>query len=111
MIPSPSAPGLLTRHRVGRNFTREHQLVLAGHLVETFLARGAADECQAGERRASSAAEVLTREKRASAFGGSIHDPEEEICFFAIKRQLVGVQSASLLQVIAELGRQRLAVT
>jgi hypothetical protein len=52
------------------------------YLVETFLARGAAGERQARDRRASSAAETLTREGTRVRFGGSIHVLEDEICFF-----------------------------
>jgi hypothetical protein len=52
------------------------------YLVETFLARGAAGERQARERRARSAAEAMTREGRRVCFEGSIHVPEDEICFF-----------------------------
>ena len=50
-------------------------------LVETFLARGAPGERQRRDRRASEAAEALTREGTRVRFGGSIHVPEEEICF------------------------------
>jgi hypothetical protein len=52
------------------------------YLVETFLARGAAGERQARERRARSAAEAMTREGTRVGFEGSIHVPEDEICFF-----------------------------
>lgn len=51
-------------------------------LVETFLARGAAGERLARERRAGLAAEALTREGTRVRFGGSIHVPEDELCFF-----------------------------
>ena len=54
-------------------------------LVETFLARGAAGERQARERRAGSAAEALTREGTRVRFGGSIHVPEDELCFFTFE--------------------------
>jgi hypothetical protein len=52
------------------------------YLVETFLARGAAGERQAREQRACSAAETMTREGTRVRFEGSIHVPEDEICFF-----------------------------
>jgi len=52
------------------------------YLVETFLSRGAAGERTARERRARSAAEELTREGARVRFEGSIHVPEDEICFF-----------------------------
>jgi hypothetical protein len=56
---------------------------MPSYLVETFLARGAAGERQARERRARSAAEQLTREGMRVRFERSIHVPEDEICFFA----------------------------
>jgi hypothetical protein len=52
------------------------------YLVETYLARGATAERVAHERRARSAAEELARESRRVRFDGSIHVPEDEICFF-----------------------------
>jgi hypothetical protein len=55
------------------------------YLVETFLARGAAGQRRARERRASLAAETLTREGTRVRFGGSIHVPEDEICFFTFE--------------------------
>ena len=58
---------------------------MPSYLVETFLARGAADERLRRERRASEAAEALTREGTRVRFGGSIHVPEEEICFFSFE--------------------------
>jgi hypothetical protein len=54
-------------------------------LVETFLARGAAGERRARERRAISAAEALTREGTHVRFEGSIHVPEDEMCFFTFE--------------------------
>jgi hypothetical protein len=53
------------------------------YLVETFLARGAAGERQAREGRARSAAEGMMREGTPVRFEGSIHVPEDEICFFS----------------------------
>jgi len=52
------------------------------YLVETFLARGAAGERQARERRARSAAEQMAREGTRVRFERSIHVPDDEICFF-----------------------------
>jgi hypothetical protein len=52
------------------------------YLVETFLARGAAGEREARERRARSAAAEMTREGTRVDFEGSVHVPEDEICFF-----------------------------
>jgi hypothetical protein len=55
------------------------------YLVETFLARGAAGEREARERRARSAAESMTRDGARVGFEGSIHVPEDEICFFTFE--------------------------
>jgi hypothetical protein len=52
------------------------------YLVETYLARSQAGERSARERRASAAAEQLTRERTRVRFESSIHVPEDEICFF-----------------------------
>jgi hypothetical protein len=52
------------------------------YLVETYLARSQAGERSARERRASAAAEQLTRERTCVRFESSIHVPEDEICFF-----------------------------
>ena len=57
------------------------------YLVETFLARGAAGERQARERRACSAAEAMTREGTSVCFEGSIHVPADEVCFFTFAAQ------------------------
>jgi hypothetical protein len=54
-------------------------------LVETFLARGAADERLQRERRASEAAEALTQAGTRVRFGGSIHVPDDEISFFSFE--------------------------
>jgi hypothetical protein len=51
-------------------------------LVETYLARGAATELLARERRARSAVDELTREAKPIRFDRSIHVLEDEICFF-----------------------------
>jgi len=58
---------------------------MPSYLVETFLARGAADERHRRERRAREAAEALTREGTRVRFGGSIHVPDDEICFFSFE--------------------------
>lgn len=58
---------------------------MPSYLVETFLPRGAAGERQARERRASLAAEAVTREGTRVHFGGSIHVPDDEICFFTFE--------------------------
>ncbi len=55
---------------------------MPSYLVETFLARGDAGRQAASERRASSAAQELTREGTRVRFQGSTYVPEDEICFF-----------------------------
>jgi hypothetical protein len=55
---------------------------MPSYLVETYLPRGRARERAARERRARSAAEELTRERRRVRFDCSIHVPEDEVCFF-----------------------------
>jgi hypothetical protein len=57
------------------------------YLVETFLARGAAGERTARERRARSAAEELTQQGTPVRFEGAIYVPEDEICFFVFDAQ------------------------
>jgi hypothetical protein len=54
-------------------------------LVETFLAQGAAGERHERDRRAGAAAAALTREGTSVRFRGSIHVPEDELCFFAFE--------------------------
>ena len=58
---------------------------MPSYLVETFLARGAASQRHEFEQQAASAAEALTREGTAVRFGGAIHVPEDEICFFTFE--------------------------
>lgn len=55
---------------------------MPSYLVETFLASGRAGERGAQEQRARSAADELTALGTAVRFDGSIHVPEDEICFF-----------------------------
>lgn len=58
---------------------------MPSYLVETFLARGAAGERRERERRARAAAEAMTRSGTRVRFSGSIHVPEDEICFYAFE--------------------------
>ena len=51
---------------------------MPSYLVETYLARGHAEELAGRDRRARSAADELTR----VSFYRSIHVPEDEICFY-----------------------------
>ena len=55
---------------------------MPSYLVETFLARGSSGERLARDLRARSAAEAMTREGIRVGFEGSIHVPEDELCFF-----------------------------
>jgi hypothetical protein len=52
------------------------------YLVETYLARGQAEERAARERRARSAAEKLTQGTTPVRFDRSIHVPDDETCFY-----------------------------
>ena len=58
---------------------------MPSYLVETFLARGAADERTRREHEAGLAAESLTLEGTRVRFGGSIHVPIDEVCFFSFE--------------------------
>ena len=79
--------------------------------METFLARGAAGERQARERRARSAAEEMTRKGTRVVFERSIHVPEDEICFFtfeapsgreaALVAQLAGLEPLRVVEAIS----------
>jgi hypothetical protein len=85
------------------------------YLVETFLAHGAPGERHARERRAVSAAEAMTHEGTCVGFEGSIHVPEDEICFFtlaapsardaALVAQRAGLQALRVVEAIAS-GRE-----
>lgn len=70
---------------------------MPSYLVETYLARGAAGEQQARERRARSAAEEATRKGTSVDFEGSVHVPEDEICFFEF-----ATASAHIVALVAE---------
>ena len=58
---------------------------MPSYLVETFLARGNPGECRERWRRATSAAEELTREGTRVRFDRTIYVPEDEICFFVVE--------------------------
>jgi hypothetical protein len=60
---------------------------MPSYLVESLLPRGAAGERLARERRAAEAAAELTRTGTRVEFRGSIHVPEDEICFFAFEAE------------------------
>ena len=55
---------------------------MPSYLVETYLGRGQAGERTAREQRARSAAKELAEATAPVSFEGSIHVPEDEICFF-----------------------------
>ena len=58
---------------------------MPSYLVETFLARGAANERTRLEHEARLAAESLARDGTRVRFGGSIHVPTDEVCFFTFE--------------------------
>jgi hypothetical protein len=78
---------------------------MPSYLVETYLARGQAGERTAREQRARSAAEELTQERTPVRFDGSIHVPEDEICFFVFDAP--SGQTAALAAHLAGLGATR----
>jgi hypothetical protein len=51
-------------------------------LIETYLARCTDGECAAHEHLARSAAEEAAQTGARVSFDGSIHVPEDELCFF-----------------------------
>ena len=51
-------------------------------LVEIYLARSQAEERMDRERKVRRAAEELTSKRTRVRFEGSIHIPEDEVCFF-----------------------------
>lgn len=55
------------------------------YLVETFLPRGAAGERPLRDREARAAADAMARAGTRVRFVGSIHVPEDEICFFTFE--------------------------
>ena len=74
---------------------------MPSYLVETFLARCHAADRAALEARARSAAEELTRGGTRVAFGGVIHVPEDETCFFVFRAP--SSRDAALVAELAEL--------
>ena len=84
---------------------------MPSYLVETYLARGQAGERSTRERRATAAAEQLTRERTRVRFERSIHVPEDEICFFvfdapssrdaALAAQRAGLDPYRVVEVIS----------
>ena len=89
---------------------------MPSYLVETYLARGRAGERSTRERRATEAAEQLTRERTHVRFEHSIHVPEDEICFFvfdapssrdaALAAQRAGLDPFRVVEVISS-GKDR----
>jgi hypothetical protein len=63
---------------------------MPSYLIETYLARGDAGELAARGRRASSAADELTREQAPVSFEQSIHLPKDELCFFVFSAPTCG---------------------
>jgi hypothetical protein len=58
---------------------------MPSYLVETYLPANRGDDRSAGERRAESAAQELTRTEAPVRFDCSFHVPEDEICFFVFE--------------------------
>jgi hypothetical protein len=63
---------------------------MPSYLIETYLARGDAEELAARGRRACSAADELTREQTPVSFEQSIHLPKDELCFFVFNAPTCG---------------------
>ena len=76
------------------------------YLVETYLGRGQAEERADARARARLAAEELTRERNARPLRGSIHVPDDEICFFVFDAP--SGRDAALAAVNAELDAVRI---
>jgi hypothetical protein len=74
---------------------------MPSYLVETFLARRQAAERAALEARARSAADELTRGGTRVGFGGVIHVPEDETCFFVFRAS--SLREAALVAELAAL--------
>lgn len=55
---------------------------MPSYLVETYLGSGTPGECSLQEERARFAATELTEAGLRVSFEGSIHVPEDELCFF-----------------------------
>jgi hypothetical protein len=55
---------------------------MPSYLIETYLARCSDAEREAHERLACSAAAEAARTGAGVSFDGSIHVPEDELCFF-----------------------------
>jgi hypothetical protein len=87
------------------------------YLVETYLARGQAGERAALERRARSAAQELTQDRTGVRCEGSIHIPEDEICFFvfdapsgrevALAAQRAGLEPIRVVQAFSSRKEER----
>ena len=71
---------------------------MPSYLIETYLARGHADERAARESRARSAAGELTEAGTRVRFDGIIDVPEDEICFFVF-----GASSSEEAVLVAQL--------
>ena len=80
-------------------------------LVETYLARLSVAERTVRERRARSVADELTRGGTRVRFEGSIHVPEDEICFYvfdastgsdaALAAQRAGLDAVRVVEAVA----------
>ena len=79
---------------------------MPSYLVETFLGRCYAADRAALEDRARSAADELTRRGNRVSFGGVIHIPEDETCFFVFRAP--SSRQAALVAELAELDPVRI---
>ncbi len=71
---------------------------MPSYLIETYLARCTEAEREAREEQARSAAAEATQTGARVSFDGSIHVPEDELCFF--------VFAAPTAEQAAEVARQ-----
>lgn len=79
---------------------------MPSYLVETYLSRSHAAERAGCEQRARSAADELTRAGTSVSFGGVIHVPEDETCFFVFEAE--SRREAELVAARAALGAVRI---
>jgi hypothetical protein len=78
---------------------------MPSYLVETYLARCRTAAESGCEERARAAAAELTRAGTRIRFGGVIHVPEDETCFFVFDAP--SSDAAALVAAHAELGHVR----
>jgi hypothetical protein len=84
---------------------------MPSYLVETYLSRRRAGERVDWERRARSAAAELSRAGTRIRFGGVIHVPEDETCFFVFDAPSSGAAALAAERAALEAVRVVEAVT